>query len=191
MRCTPGIRRPSLGEALREPALRDRRQAARARRLRQSSRQHPAAAAARVLRRTVPDPIFKGICSSATIANPRELAEGAASWSKTARHAARSSSCSSIRRSSTRSLASGARIWPPRRRRAGVPAAERPPAHRSHLAVEVQRDVSEGRLSRPARRGRRHPRLSRLVGRPPDGRCARWCCDQRVELGIDGRAGYR
>ena len=57
----------------------------------------------RVCRHYGSDPVF--ICSSATIANPRELAEGLTEqstelWSRRAtRRAARSSSCSSIRRS--------------------------------------------------------------------------------------------
>ena len=68
----------------------------------------------RVCRHYGSDPIF--ICSSATIANPRELAEGLTGRTfelidrRAARRAARSSSSSSTRRSSTRSSASGARI---------------------------------------------------------------------------------
>ena len=67
----------------------------------------------RVCRHYGSDPVF--ICSSATIANPRELAEGLTGRSfelidrRAARRAARSSSSSSTRRSSTRSSASAAR----------------------------------------------------------------------------------
>ncbi len=71
----------------------------------------------RVCRHYGSNPTF--ICSSATIANPRELAERLTGApfelvDEAARRAARSSFCSSIRRSSTRSSASGGRIWPRR-----------------------------------------------------------------------------
>ncbi len=79
----------------------------------------------RVCRHYGSDPTF--ICSSATIANPRELAEGAGRAAvrtgcrRAARRAARRSSCSSTRRSSIRSSASAARTW--RRRAASRPSS--------------------------------------------------------------------
>ena len=72
----------------------------------------------RICRHYGSNPTF--ICSSATIANPRELAEALveravrARVARAARRAARSSSSSSIRRSSTSSSASGGRTWPKR-----------------------------------------------------------------------------
>ena len=69
----------------------------------------------RICRHYGSNPVF--LCSSATIANPRELAERLdraalrARRARAARRAARSSSSSSTRRSSTTSSASAARIW--------------------------------------------------------------------------------
>ena len=65
---------PALGEAVREPALRrDRRAAHLPRRVRQPPRQRAPPAAAHLPPSTARTRVF--ICSSATIANPRELAE--------------------------------------------------------------------------------------------------------------------
>ena len=64
----------AVGEALREPEVRRHRRAARLSRcVRQPSGEHHAAAGGESAGTTVRDPTF--ICSSATIANPRELAE--------------------------------------------------------------------------------------------------------------------
>ena len=108
----------ALGEAVREPALRrDRRAARLPRRLRQPPRQHPAAAAARLpalrlvagVRLHVGDDRQPGAARRAA----HRDADGARR-SRAARRGPRSSSPSSTRRSSTASSGSAARISPRR-----------------------------------------------------------------------------
>ena len=99
--------------------IRHHRRAARlSRRVRQPSREHPAAAASRLPALRIGSDVHLLVGDDRQSARAGRAADRArrSSWSKrAARRAARSSFCSSIRRWSTRSSASAARIW---RRRA-------------------------------------------------------------------------
>ena len=143
----------------------------------------------RVCRHYGSDPIF--ICSSATIANPRELAEGLTGASVRAGRAERRAARREVlpvRQSAGRQRAARHPALVPRRiapRRARVPEAQ--PAA-DPLRAEPARDrdpddLPEGRVPGPAGGGRRDPRLSRRLpaepaprdrARPARGRrCAR------------------
>ena len=104
----------ALGEAVREPALRRHRRAARlSRRVRQPPVQRAAAAAAHLpaLRIEPGVPLLVGDdCQPARAGRAADRAAVRARRAEAARRAARSSSSSSTRRSSTSSWASGGRI---------------------------------------------------------------------------------
>ena len=131
----------------------------------------------RVCRHYGSNPTF--ICSSATIANPRELAERLvgravrAGATRAARRAARSSFCSSIRRSSTRS--SGIRrSYLAETRRVAIEflkrGLQRSSSRRAGSSTEMLTTYLKDAFAGPAGRGRRDSRVSRRLPAAPAAR---------------------
>ena len=188
----------ALGEAVREPALRRHRRAARvSRRVRQPPRQHPAAAAAHLPALRLRSDLHLLVGDDREPARAGRRAHGPSVRARREERRAARREVLPVRQSAGRQRAARHPALVSGRGAAGrarVPAAQ--PAA-DPLRAEPARgrdphDLSEGRVSRPAGRRGRHPRLSRrLPAEPPARDRARPARRPGACGGVDQRARAR